>query len=213
MNTAALNSSTRRTVAFAFAGVAIALRMASDWLFPTGGPLPYQLAQAACLSLALLILWPDLSLVFLLGGENRRAIREGLAALPLGLAVGVGWALLRFGGPQWPSVEQTIGPVAGNIFFTAVEELEFRGFLLAWLLKRGFSSGAAIGLQAVIHTLAHSHRIGQGDLLSLAVTLLVTLWFGSLALRTRSLWGAWAAHLSWNIGILLPELGAGLNVR
>lgn len=213
MNTAILKSSPRVTLAFSLAGIAIVLRMASDWLFPTGGPLPYQLAQATCLTLALVALWPNLSIVFLQGGDTRSAIQQGLLAIPLGLSVGLGWAWLRFGGPQWPTFDQLTGPIASNVFFTAVEELEFRGFLLAWLLRRGLSPTAALWLQAIIHTLAHIHRLWQGDFLSLAMTLLVTAWFGWLTYRTRSVWGAWVAHLSWNLGILLPELGTGLNIR
>lgn len=42
-----LNSELREKMAFSAAALAILLRLASDWLFASGGPLPYQMVQAA----------------------------------------------------------------------------------------------------------------------------------------------------------------------
>jgi membrane protease YdiL (CAAX protease family) len=73
--------------------------------------------------------------------------------------MGMGMAWLRLGGPQWPTLGQTISPIANNVFFTAVEELEFRGFLLSFLLRAGMRSTGAVWLQAIVHTLTHIHRL------------------------------------------------------
>ena len=201
--------SSREKIGFGLGWVAILLRLASDWIFSSGGPLAYQLLQAAFLALGIACLWPNVHAVFLTNGRHLPSIREGLVALPVGLVLGTVTAYTRFGALQWPTIGQTIAPIADNVFFTAVEELEFRGFLLALLLRLGVRSPTAVWLQAIVHTLAHTHRLWQGYYLSLVGTLLITMWLGSLALRTRSLWGPWVAHLSWNVAILLPELGTG----
>ena len=60
-----LKPETREKVSFSLAGIAVLLRMASDWLFPNGGPLWYQIVQAIFLGLALVGLWPRLEVVYL----------------------------------------------------------------------------------------------------------------------------------------------------
>ncbi len=203
----------RETFGFALGGVAVLLRMASDWLFPRGGPLPYQLAQAAFLALGLALLWPRRERVFLAGGDLRASLRGALWAVPLGLAGGAALAYLRFHALLWPGPGQLLPPLANNLFFSAVEELEFRGFFLGWLTRRGVRPWRAIPLVALTHTLAHVHRLWSGDVAALAVTLAVTLWWTWLVVRTKSLWGAYAAHFAWNVLVLLPQLGSGLNLR
>ena len=197
----------REKIAFGLGWVAVLLRLASDSLFPGGGPISYQLLQSAFLALGIAFLWPNLDAIFLRNGQHQRSIREGLVALPIGLLLGTISAYGRFGAPEWPTIGQAIAPVAYNVFFTALEELEFRGFLLALLLRLGGRVPTAVWLQALLHTLAHTQRLWHGYLLSLVGTLLITLWFGFLALRTRSLWGPWVGHLSWNVAILLTEFG------
>lgn len=202
----------RTTVAFSLAAVAILLRMISDWLFATGGPLPYQLLQATLLLLALPILWPRLDIVFLRAGQPARAIREGALAIPLALLGGLALAYMRFGGPQWPTFNNAMVMIANNLFFPVVEELEFRGFFLAWLLGRKMSPALAVWLTAIVHLFAHVHLFWQGNFLMAGITLLVFVWYGWLTLRTRSLWGAFVAHASVNIFGFLPTAGSGLDI-
>ncbi|OGO63299.1 MAG: hypothetical protein A2Z45_03365 [Chloroflexi bacterium RBG_19FT_COMBO_55_16] len=207
----ALKSISRETVAFSLAGVSILLRIASDWLFSTGGPLPYQMLQAAFLLLALIALWPHLDLVYLKSGLSRRAIQEGLLALPLGFLAGMAIAWMQFGEPRWPTVAQAVRMLANNLFFPAVEELEFRGFLLAWLISRKLAPTLAVWLAAALHTFAHPHYLWDGNYLSFVSLFILLAWFGGLTLRTRSLWGAYLAHALWNISFFLPLLGAGME--
>ncbi len=202
-----------KRTAFTLAGMAIVLRMASDWIFPQGGPLPYQLLQALLLLLALIFLRHSLDLIFLRGGQKQLAIRIGLLGIPLGLIVGLGTAWFEYGRPLWPSFIQMALLIANNLFFSAVEELEFRGFLLSWFSRRNMAPRIVILVVAVLATLAHAHRFLQFDIRSIAFTLAVNVWWTWIVYRTRSLWGAWVAHATWNIFVLLPVLGSGINIR
>lgn len=208
-----LTNKVRKRIAFTLAGIAIILRMSSDWIFPHGGPLPYQLLQALLLLLALIFLRQHLDLIFLRGGQKQLAIRIGLLGIPFGLIFGLGNAWVEYGRPLWPSFIQMALLVVNNIFFTAVEELEFRGFLFSWLLRRNISPRFVILIVAILASLAHAHRFWQLDIRSIAFTIAVNVWWTWIVYRTRSLWGAWVAHATWNIFVLLPILGSGINTR
>jgi membrane protease YdiL (CAAX protease family) len=199
-------------VAFGIAAIAILLRMLSDWLFATGGPLSYQLLQVVLLLLALLILRPRLEIVFLRTGQTKQSIRDGALAIPLAFLGGLIFAYMRFGRPQWPTFNNAMVMIANNLFFPVVEELEFRGFFLAWLLGRKISPTLAVWLTAIMHLFAHVHLFWQGNFLMVCITLLVFVWYGWLTLRTRSLWGAFVAHTSVNIFSFLPTTGSGIDI-
>jgi membrane protease YdiL (CAAX protease family) len=202
-------ASPRQAVALAVGGAAVVLRMASDWLPPGLASIATPGLQAALLALGVALLNPEFHLIFLRGGEPRRGLAMGILFLPFALVMGLVAAQMRFGGPQWPtSLGQVAGQLFGSALFTAIEELEFRGFLLAILLSLRMKPPAAVATQAVFHTLAHIHRAWEGNYLGLVAPLMLTLWFGWLTVRTRSLLGAWATHFSWNLGIAIPELGA-----
>ena len=198
-----LNPETRGKMAFGFAALAILLRLASDWLFSKGGPFPYQMLQAILLVLALVMLRYHLDAVFLKDGQHKQSIREGLLALPLGLLLGLGSAWISQGGLQLPPLDLAIVVIANNLFFPAVEELEFRGFLLGWLSQRKLSPMLAVFLVAILHMLAHPHYLWEGNYISALSVLLAGLWWGSMTLRTRSLWGAYFAHALFNITYFL----------
>lgn len=92
--------------------------------------------------------------------------------------------------------------------------MEFRGFFLGCLISRKPSPALAVGIVSIAHLLAHPHYFWQGNWLTVATLLpLLLLWFGWLTLRTRSLWGAYVAHASFNIFAFLPMLGAGVSTR
>jgi membrane protease YdiL (CAAX protease family) len=199
----------REAAGFGLAGVAILLRIASDWLFRTGGPLPYQLMQALFLLAAVMVLG-RCETIFLTKGQKGSAVREALMAPPFALLGGLALAWMRFGGPQWPGTAAGAAAIVGNnLFFPAVEELEFRGFLLAWLLQRGMAPRNAVLTAAMIHVLAHLHWWRERNLMMLALSFFLFLWYGSLTVRTRSLWGAIVAHASVNIFGFLPTTGRG----
>ena len=204
------NPDVRERIAFGAMAIAVALRLASDWLFASGGPFPYQLAQAALLGFALILLWPRFETVFLKDRQHQLSVFEGLLALPLGLLLGLGTAWMSYGELKMPSPNLTALMIANNLFFPAVEELEFRGFLLGWLSRRKLPSLLAVILVAVLHMLAHPHYLWEGKYVNALSVFLMGSWLGSLTLRTRSLWGAYVAHALFNISYFLPLIGAGL---
>lgn len=201
----------RIAVAFATAGVAIALRLASDWIFPQGGPLWYQGIQAALLAIAIVLIWFRADLIFLKGGNTIASVKEGLLGIPLGLAFGLLGAWWMFRGLAIPVPDQVITVVANNLFFPAVEELEFRGFLLGWLLSRKVPATVAIVAAAALHVLAHPHWYWSGEYFMIVLSSALFLWYGSLVVRTRSLWGAYVAHATSNIFGFLPLVAHGYN--
>ncbi len=205
-------SITRETLGFVLAGIAIALRMASDWMFASGGSLLYQIAQALLLLLALIAIWSRREIVFLKGGNTRRAILEALLALPIGLILGLALAMMRYRGLQLPTLEQATVMIANNLFFPAIEELEFRGFFLGWLIQRKMAPVLAVWIVAIIHLLAHIHYFWQGNWMTIVTVFLSLLWFGWLTVRTKSLWGAYVAHALFNISAFFPVIGA-VNIR
>ena len=166
-----LDLHTREKMAFGIAALAVLLRFASDWLFASGGPLPYQMLQAILLGSALF----------------KRSVREGLLALPLGLFLGFGSAWMSQGGLQPPPLDMAVVVIANNLFFPAVEELEFRGVLLGWLSRTKLSPMLAVFFVAILHMLAHPHYLWEGNYISALSVLLAGLWWGSVTLRTRSL--------------------------
>ena len=200
-----ISKRTREIIAFVLAGTAIILRMLSDWIFPNGGPLNYQFLQAFLLFIALIFIWKHLEIVFLRGGNMRSAIRIGLLGIPLGFLFGLGGAWLEYGKPQWGSLSQIFFMVLNNLFFSAVEELEFRGFLMSWLRRRNISPILVIMIVTLIAALVHWHRFLQGDVRSIIITIAVNAWWTWLVYRTKSLWGGWIAHATWNIFVLLPS--------
>jgi membrane protease YdiL (CAAX protease family) len=202
----------RKRVAFGLAGAAIILRMASDWIFPNGGPLYYQAIQAGLLLLAIILLWQQLETVFLKGGNVKSSVLAGLLAIPFGIIGGLAIAWTRFGGVQWPTLAQAAILIGNNLFFPVVEELEFRGFFLSWMLEKRVSSGYAVWLVAGIHLLAHIHLFLQHNYTMVVITLLVFVWYGFITVRTRSLWGAVIAHASVNIFGFLPSAGSGTDI-
>ncbi|MFQ6104013.1 MAG: CPBP family intramembrane glutamic endopeptidase [Candidatus Glassbacteria bacterium] len=206
-------TSKRERLAFIFAAFAIILRMASDWIFATGGPLPYQLLQAFFLFISILILRHDLEVIYLRGGQIRLSIKWGLLAIPLGFIFGLGDAFLSYGRPLWPDLPEFCFMAANNVFFSAVEELEFRGFLLLWLMRKKISPTLIILIVALVASLAHSHRFLEFDIRSIVITIAVNAYWTWIVYRTRCIWGAWVAHATWNIFVLLPILGTSNNIR
>lgn len=200
-------------IAYLLAGIAIGLRLASDWIFRQGGPFSYQLVQAFFLLLAIAFLAPQWHEVFLAKGRFRSALKIALWAAPIGLLMGIGDAILSYGRLYWPSWNQIILPIANNLFFPAVEELEFRGFALSWLFKKKIGKPLVIALIVTISSLAHAHRFWVIDLRAWFFVIALNLFWTWLVARTQCLWGGYIAHSLWNIFVGLPLYGLGINIR
>ncbi len=201
--------SRRTRLGYSLGGCAIALRLLSDWTFPLGGPLWYQLVQGALLAGAVIVMRRDLSKIYLKGGDNRRGVYMALMFIPFGVILGIGYSLMLYGSVVLPSTQAWILMVGNNLFFTLVEELEFRGYFLSAVTTSGVSGGWANLLQAAVHTFAHAHYFFQGNITNILLTFVVFLWLGYIVLKTKSLLGAWIGHASYNIALFTFLIGSG----
>jgi membrane protease YdiL (CAAX protease family) len=130
-----------------------------------------------------------------------RAVLGG-AALG-GAAVGVPSLILL--GIGWLRIEPTApGDLWGAIALTLLllvpaalwEELVARGYILA-LLRERFGARIAIAATSVGFGVLHLENAGA-TLQSIALVTLAGIFLGSIVVAMRSLYAAWAAHVSWN---------------
>lgn len=196
---------------YGLGGCAIVLRLVSDFVFSSGGPLWFQLIQAALLVAAVFVMRNHLSRIYLTGGNNKPGVRMALSVVPIALALSIGFALFRYGTIILPSAQTWIILVGNNLFFPLVEELEFRGYLLSAFTTAGLNGKWANLLVASIHTFAHAHYFFQGNITSIVLTFAIFLWLGNIVLKTRSLLGAWVGHASYNIILFTFLIGFGYN--
>jgi len=201
--------SRRTRLGYSLGGCAIALRLLSDWIFPLGGPLWYQLVQGALLAGAVVVMRRDLSKIYLKDGDDRRGVYMALMFIPFGVILGIGYSLMLYGSVVLPSTQAWIFMVGNNLFFPLVEELEFRGYFLSAVTTSGVSGGWANLLQAAVHTFAHAHYFFQGNITIILLTFGVFLWLGFIVLKTKSLLGAWIGHASYNIALFTFLIGSG----
>ena len=123
------------------------------------------------------------------GPRPGQAIRCGLIAgvILSAVVVVVGLALgqrLRFHPNAWG--------MAGNVFSNAYEELEYRGLLLhAGWAASGHRWGGVL-ISSLVFGWSHAH--GSHAVPRMIAAGIAGLVFALLAVRTRSLGGAWTAH-------------------
>jgi membrane protease YdiL (CAAX protease family) len=182
----------------------IALALAG-WLLPVSA-LPWASALAAFA--VLLTAQPFIALGVLKPAEiGLNAPRAGnfrvvVLAIGLALLINVVVMLVRGAAP----VKISASTVAAVMFAAVLEELVFRGVLLA-LLDRALPqrwriAGAYIGWGGIALTAAFvlMHGLRPGLLLGVLPAALLYLW---LRERTGSLLAPIAAHLAWNLSVLL----------
>jgi len=128
--------------------------------------------------------------------------RAVVVAIALALAINVVVMLARGAAP----IGVPAGLAAASILAAVLEELVFRGVLLA-LLDRALPqrwriAGAYVGWGGVALTLAFValHGLRPGVLLGVLPAALLYLW---LRERTGSLLAPIAAHLAWNLSVLV----------
>ena len=193
----------RRAVAL-LALYLIALALA-DWLLPSPWA-PWGPVLAACA--VLLTAQPFIALGVLqraeigLNAPRADSMRVVVLAIGLALLLNVVVMLLRGAAP----VRLGAGVVAAVLVSAVLEEIVFRGVLLA-LLDRALPQrwrlgGAYIGWGGVALTASFIalHGLRPGLLLGVVPAALLYLW---LRERTGSLLAPIAAHLAWNLSVLL----------
>jgi membrane protease YdiL (CAAX protease family) len=136
------------------------------------------------------------------------ALAGGAAiAIPAALLIALGWLQVT------PTAEPlTPGAVAAPLALLVPaamwEELFVRGYAFAVLRERWGATGAlaatsiAFGVLHVLNTGATAR--------SVTVVTLAGIFLGLVLLRTGSLYAAWAAHLSWNL-VLVVVLHAAVS--
>ncbi len=77
------------------------------------------------------------------------------------------------------------------------EEIAFRGYLQTRITQR-YNSSVAVMIVAVLFALSHPVNTTGNPLLYLANAILVGILFGTIFIRTRSLWMGIALHTVWN---------------
>jgi membrane protease YdiL (CAAX protease family) len=125
--------------------------------------------------------------------------------LPLGLAIGQGWARCELVHPI-PATFPVLAALTLGIKFAwaSLEEVMFRGGLLPQLARRvGVWAGLAV--TAVLFSLSHLERTGPRapDFMTLAVMTLNGIGFALAYLATRSLWLPSIWHATKNVMIWL----------
>ena len=193
----------RRAVAL-LALYLIALALAGWLLPPSWAPWGAVLAAFA----VLLTAQPFIALGVLsraeIGLNAPRAGTTRVVVIAVGLALMVNVVVMLARGAR--PVEAAAGTVAAVLVGAVLEELVFRGVLLA-LLDRALPQrwrigGAYIGWGGLALTVAFValHGLRPGLLLGVVPAALLYLW---LRERTGSLLAPIAAHLAWNLSVLL----------
>jgi membrane protease YdiL (CAAX protease family) len=193
----------RRAVAlFALYLIALALAgwlMPPDWAHWGGAVAAFAVLLTAQPFIALGVLSPA---EIGLNAPRAGTMRVVLIAIGLALIINVVLMLLRGASP----VRLGAGAVTAVLLAAVLEELVFRGVLLALLDRalpqRWHVAGAYIGWGGVALSLAfvalHGARLGL--LLGVLPAAVLYLW---LRERTGSLLAPIAAHLAWNLSVLI----------
>ena len=77
------------------------------------------------------------------------------------------------------------------------EEIAFRGYLQTRIMQR-YNSSVAVVIVAVLFALSHPVNTVANPLLYLGTAILVGILFGTVFVRTGSLWTGIALHIVWN---------------
>lgn len=126
------------------------------------------------------------------GAALLSTVAIAIATLPL---LAIGWlAVARAPAGNW-----LIAALGTLVFLTPAalwEEMLFRGYAFATLAE-WFGTPAALGITSAVFGLVHLQNAGA-TLESISVVALAGVFLGGVLVATRSLWAAFAAHLSWN---------------
>ena len=128
----------------------------------------------------------------ILGAAALAALAVGIAAVPL---LATGW--LR-ADPAPPGSSFRAGLLMLGFLAPAAlwEELVFRGYAFA-VLAEWWGTPAALGATSLVFGLVHLQNVGATPE-SIAVVVMAGVFLGAVLVVLRSLWAAFAAHLTWN---------------
>ena len=132
------------------------------------------------------------------------AMCAGLGALaiavPVALLLATGWLRFEPGEPG-SSLGAALAAVAVLIPASAWEELFVRGYAYSAIRER-LGPGAAISLTSSLFGLMHFVNAGA-SVRAVSVVVVAGVFLGLIREATRSLYAAWAAHLAWNVVLVV----------
>ena len=128
----------------------------------------------------------------IVGASALAAMAIGLATVPL---LVTGWLQAE---PAPPGSSIGAGLLMLGFLAPAAlwEEMVFRGYAFA-VLAEWWGMPAALGATSIVFGLVHLQNAGATPE-SIAVVVLAGVFLGTVLVRLRSLWAAFAAHLMWN---------------
>ena len=177
------------------------------------GPIPESLWQATVavlIAIAAVVAVRRLRITAHEIGLNRRGLLRQLPVAGLGLGLGaIGFVLVPQESISIPGrTEPLIATVSAVVVAGVTEELLFRGFVLMLALPLLGPSASLIFCALA----ATSLQIGYGSITNLAMTLVTSMVYGYLVLRSGSIVGVVLAHALANISffVLLPLFGIEL---
>ena len=103
---------------------------------------------------AVAIIYPTSSDLYLGLGDRPTALLYGFVYGAIGVAQAVAFAMLRYHHLRFPDVWAYPGSILNAIATAFIDEVTFRGLLLAFLVLGGIDPTVAIVIQALIYTLA-----------------------------------------------------------
>ena len=119
----------------------------------------------------------------------------GAALVTLTFAVLAALGAYRFDGVN-PFTVMLLVPLAELVLVGLAEEMVFRGVIFG-VTERSLGSKAAIGISALVFSLAHLPNDGVSPL-AIAVIVAVGIMQAAIYLSTRSLWPCIGVHIAWN---------------
>jgi membrane protease YdiL (CAAX protease family) len=161
------------------------------------------------LVIAVALVLPDTSGLYLTVGDRTAAVLMGLGAGALGIAQAVGLAIFRFGGLRPPPARAYPGAILNAIGTAVLDEATFRGIVLGALIAVGVDPLPAVLVQAIVYALATRAGRTGGDLYLLLLDLGIGLVGGWLTVVTGGIGAAVVAHAITRLALFVVTGHAG----
>jgi len=150
---------------------------------------------------------PDRDLYLAGGGSDGLFLGLVLAALGVGIAVGIAW--LRYRHLRLPDLPQYPGGLVNEVATALMDEAVFRGALLGFLLIGGMESTLALVAQALAYTLATRLGAPGRDRSMFVLALTIGLVAGWATLLTGGIAAAILGHVVTRVAVFLTTGHAG----
>jgi membrane protease YdiL (CAAX protease family) len=151
-------------------------------------------AVGLVLVVAVALVLPNPSALYLTVGDRTAALLMGLGAGAVGIAQAIALAIHRFGGIRPPAARAYPGAVLNAAGTAVLDEATFRGIVLGALIAFGLDPLVAVVIQALVYTLATRAGRTGGDPYLLFLDLGIGLAAGWMTVVTGGIGAAVIAH-------------------